>query len=118
MVTARVASSRRETMHVGLATGFAHQRGDVWYALSVGVNFRKVADQMQVSGGCSVGEDGSKLLGCGIDCDGKIGLVRLAILAGHPLKPKCIGAFFGDWDADETPTVGRHEVDGVRCYMV
>jgi hypothetical protein len=44
--------------------------GDVWYALSVGVNFRKVADQMQVSGGCSAGEGGSKLLGCGIDCDG------------------------------------------------
>lgn len=44
--------------------------GDVWYTLSIGVNFRKVKDQFQVQGGCSAMDDGSKLLGCGVDCDG------------------------------------------------
>lgn len=48
----------------------AASEGDVWYTLSIGVNFRKVKDQMQVSGGCSAMDDGSKLLGCGVDCDG------------------------------------------------
>lgn len=46
------------------------QEGDVWYTLSIGVNFRKVKDQFQVSGGCSAMDDGSKLLGCGVECDG------------------------------------------------
>jgi hypothetical protein len=44
------------------------------YDLSLGVNFRDVEHQMQVSGGCSSieSEDGSEpaLLGCGIECDG------------------------------------------------
>jgi hypothetical protein len=44
--------------------------GDVWYTLSIGVNFRDIKDQMQVSGGCSAMDDGSKLLGCGVECDG------------------------------------------------
>lgn len=44
--------------------------GDVWYTLALGVNFRNVADQMQVSGGCGAMDDGTKLLGCGVDCDG------------------------------------------------
>ena len=48
----------------------AASEGDVWYSLSVGVNFRKVTDQFQVQGGCSAMDDGSKLLGCGVDCDG------------------------------------------------
>jgi hypothetical protein len=40
------------------------------YAISIGVNFRAVDEQFQVSGSCGVDEEGNKLLGCGIDCDG------------------------------------------------
>ncbi len=40
------------------------------YALQLGVSFRGVATQFQVSGSCGVDEEGNKLLGCGIDCDG------------------------------------------------
>jgi hypothetical protein len=43
--------------------------GSDWYALSLGVNFRKVDTQFQVAGGCGAG-DGKTLLNCGIDCDG------------------------------------------------
>lgn len=43
--------------------------GSDWYALSLGVNFRKVKTQFQVAGGCGVG-DGKTLLNCGIECDG------------------------------------------------
>lgn len=42
----------------------------VWYTLSIGVNFRNVKDQFQVVGGCSAMDDGKTLLGCGVDCDG------------------------------------------------
>lgn len=41
------------------------------YSLSLGVNFRGVEHQMQVSGGCGATDvEGDGLLGCGIDCDG------------------------------------------------
>jgi hypothetical protein len=40
------------------------------YTLSIGVNFRGVDEQFQVSGSCGLDAAGNKLLGCGIDCDG------------------------------------------------
>ena len=40
------------------------------YVLSIGVNFRGVDEQFQVSGSCGLDDEGNKLLGCGIDCDG------------------------------------------------
>lgn len=42
------------------------------YILGIGVNFRSVEDQLQLSGGCSASAEGENLLNCGIDCDGGI----------------------------------------------
>jgi hypothetical protein len=41
-----------------------------WYTLSLGVRFREVENQFHVEGGCSAMDNGTQLLGCGIDCDG------------------------------------------------
>jgi len=41
-----------------------------YYTLTVGVGFRKVADQMMVSGSCNGTIDDQALLHCGVDCDG------------------------------------------------
>jgi hypothetical protein len=43
---------------------------DRWYTLSLGVHFRDVKNQFHVEGGCSALDNGTQLLGCGIDCDG------------------------------------------------
>jgi hypothetical protein len=40
------------------------------YTLGIGVHFRKKATLFQLSGGCSVADDGKSGLSCGIDCDG------------------------------------------------
>jgi len=47
------------------------------YDLSIGVSFRKVKTQFQVSGSCSGTIDGKALLDCGVDCDGGMINVRL-----------------------------------------
>ena len=40
------------------------------YILSMGVGFRTIDNEFQLSGGCSSTVDGQKVLDCGIECDG------------------------------------------------
>ena len=47
------------------------------YNLSLGVNFRRVKNEFDVTGSCSGTIDGKKLLNCGVDCDGGTINVRL-----------------------------------------
>lgn len=75
-----------------------------WYTLALGVNFRKIDTQFQVSGGCS-GGDGTTLLNCGIDCDGGQIDVRVrdtdSVLVDIPY-----GARTWDPESDEDPPAG------------
>jgi hypothetical protein len=58
------------------------------YSLGIGVKFRAVKSEFQLSGGCSSTVDGKNALSCGIDCDGGHIDVRVrdanSVLVGIP----------------------------------
>ena len=48
----------------------APEDGGDYYSVNLSIRFRHFKQDFHVSGGCGKPEDGKKVLGCGIDCEG------------------------------------------------
>ncbi len=73
------------------------------YSLTIGVSFRKIDHELQVSGGCDSSVDGKAALNCGIDCDG--GRIDVNVRDANSILVS-IPDGVATWDpqsADETP---------------
>lgn len=84
-----------------LVSGVPDGAGGGIYGLGIGVNFRDVSNQLQLSGGCGVGEDG-QMLNCGIDCDG--GVIDVTLRDKDSVRVEIpYGARTWDPESDDEP---------------